>query len=250
MPSAAHSADDRREAHSAGDRGEGAAFCDQVWRRAARLVRAIHEHPFNTALGAGTLDRERFAFYIVQDARYLEGFSRALAAASVRATDTGDAAFFAQSAHAALAAERTLHVGYIEEFGLTADDVAGIETSPTCLGYTSFLQATALAEPYPVLAAAVLPCFWIYQDVGTALLERTADLDEHPYRAWITTYADPSFAESTERAKQITDRLAAGADAATRRAMERAFLRAAEYEWMFWDSAWRRETWPTAEWPA
>ncbi|MEV5751772.1 thiaminase II [Actinoallomurus sp. NPDC052308] len=223
-------------------------FCDDVWKRSARLLRAIHEHPFNTALSAGTLDRERFAFYIVQDARYLEAFSRALAVASTRATDTDDAVFFAESAHAALAAERTLHAGYIEEFGLTADDLAGIDTSPTCLGYASFLQATALADPYPVLAAAVLPCFWVYQDVGTALLENTADVEDHPYRAWIATYSDPAFAESTERAKDITDRLAATTDPATREAMTRAFFRATEYEWMFWDSAWRRETWPTAEW--
>ena len=86
-------------------------FCDDVWKRSARLIRAIHEHPFNTALSAGTLDRERFAFYIVQDARYLEAFSRALAVASARATDTADAVFFAERAHAALAAERPLHAG-------------------------------------------------------------------------------------------------------------------------------------------
>ncbi|MCO6009994.1 TenA family protein [Actinoallomurus purpureus] len=225
-------------------------FCDDVWKRSAQLVRAIHEHPFNTALSDGTLDRERFAFYIVQDARYLEAFSRALAVASARATDTDDAVFFAESAHAALAAERTLHAGYIEEFGLTADDLAGIDTSPTCLGYSSFLQATALADPYPVLAAAVLPCFWVYQDVGTTLLKNTAGVEDHPYRAWIATYSDPAFTASTARAKEITDRLAATTDVATREAMAKAFYRATEYEWMFWDSAWRRETWPTAAWLA
>ncbi|NRQ32907.1 TenA family protein [Nonomuraea sp. NN258] len=222
-------------------------FCDDVWKRTADLVSAIHEHPFNTALGDGTLDRDRFAFYIVQDGRYLEAFSKALATASVRAADPGDAAFFARSAHTALAAERMLHAGYVQELGAAAE---GIATSPTCLAYSSFLQATALAAPYPVLVAAVLPCFWIYQDVGSALLARTGDLTEHPYRAWISTYSDPDFAASVEQIKAITDRLAAGADAATREAMADAYGRAAAYEWMFWDSAWRRETWPTAQWLA
>ncbi|HEY3687332.1 MAG TPA: TenA family protein [Streptosporangiaceae bacterium] len=221
-------------------------FCDDVWDRCAKLVRAIHDHPFNTALGDGTLDRERFAFYIVQDARYLEAYSKALATASVRAPDPDDAAFFAESAHTALVAERGLHAGYIEEFGLTAEDVAGVITSPTCLGYASFLQATALAEPLPVLVAAVLPCFWVYQDVGAALVEKASDT--HPYRAWIATYADPAFADSVAHAKAITDRLAESADGPTRDAMTGAFCRATEYEWMFWDSAWHRETWPTREW--
>jgi thiaminase/transcriptional activator TenA len=225
-------------------------FCDEMWARTAKLLDAIHEHPFNTALGEGTLDRDRFAFYIVQDGRYLEGFSKALATASVRAADTGQAAFFAQSAHAALAAERMLHAGYIEEFGLGADDLAGIVTSPSCLGYVSYLKAAALAEPYPVLAAALLPCFWVYQDVGARLLERTPDLAGHPYQAWISTYSDPGFAASVEQAKEIVDRLAADADGPTREAMAAAFCRATEYEWMFWDSAWRRESWPTAGWLA
>jgi thiaminase/transcriptional activator TenA len=224
---------------------EAIDFCDQVWARAATLVRAIHEHPFNTELGAGTLDRDRFAFYIVQDARYLQAFAKALATASARAGDPADAAFFAQSANTALVVESGLHAGYVEEFGLSAADIEGIATSPTCLAYSSFLQATALAEPYPVLVAALLPCFWVYQDVGTALLDRT-DLAGHPYATWIATYSDPGFAKSVDQIKAIADRLAT--DEPTREAMTAAFLRATEYEWLFWDSAWRRESWPTARW--
>ncbi|GAA5059171.1 thiaminase/transcriptional activator TenA [Thermocatellispora tengchongensis] len=226
----------------------GPEFCAEVWARAAKLVAAIHEHPFNAALGAGTLDGERFAFYMVQDGRYLEAFSKVLATASVRATDSSDAAFFAQSAHTALVVERALHTGYLAEFGVTPEDAAAVPTSPSCLAYSSYLQATALSAPYPVVVAAVLPCFWVYQDVGTALLERTAEAPDHPYRTWIDTYSDPEFAASVEQARSIADRLAAGAGRATREAMAAAFLKATEYEWMFWDSAWHRETWPTATW--
>ncbi|GAB2937923.1 thiaminase II [Nonomuraea fastidiosa] len=222
-------------------------FCDDIWQRTSDLMRAIHEHPFVTALGDGSLDRDTFVFYMVQDARYLEAFAKALAAASVRAGDSADAAFWAQSAHTALVAERELHSGYIDELG---DAAKGIATSPTCLAYSSFLQATALSEPYPVIAAAVLPCFWIYQDVGTALLAKAGDDPAHPYAKWISTYSDPEFAASVERAKAITDRLAAAASPDTREAMAQAYGRAAAYEWMFWDSAWRREGWPTAEWLA
>ncbi|MFF4623157.1 thiaminase II [Nonomuraea jabiensis] len=223
-------------------------FCEKIWARTATLLEAIHDHPFNAALGDGTLDRERFAFYLVQDGRYLVAYAKVLATASARATAPADAAFFAQSAHTALVVERALHTGYLEEFGLTAGETAAVATSPTCLAYSSYLQATALAAPLPVLAAAVLPCFWVYQDVGAALLERTAGAADHPYRTWIGTYSDPAFAASVEQAKAITDRLAETADPETRRAMDEAFCRATEYEWMFWDSAWRLETWPTGQW--
>ncbi|MDA3646402.1 thiaminase II [Saccharopolyspora indica] len=222
-------------------------FCAQAWERTAGLQQAIVEHPFNTGLADGSLDRDVFAFYIVQDARYLVGFAQALAAASTRADNAEDAAFLSGSANGALVEERRLHAGYVTEFGLTEAEIDGIGTSPSCLAYTSYLRACALTEPYPVLLAAILPCFWVYQHVGTTILEATGELGEHPYRAWIQTYADDEFAAAVLTARELVDRVAASADDAMRRRMLAAFTRATEYEWLFWNSAWTKEAWPTAE---
>ncbi|MEV6227218.1 thiaminase II [Saccharopolyspora shandongensis] len=221
-------------------------FCAKAWAHTADLQQAIVEHPFNAALTDGTLDRDRFAFYIVQDARYLVGFAQALAAAATRADNAEDAAFLAGASQGALVEERRLHAGYVAEFGLTDTEIAGIGTSPSCLAYTSFLRANALTESYPVLLAAILPCFWVYQHVGTAILETTGGAEGHPYRAWIQTYADDEFAAAVLTARDLTDRVAAAADEETRRRMLEAFTRATEYEWLFWNSAWIKEEWPTA----
>lgn len=48
----------------------------------------------------------------------------------------------------------------------------------------------------------------------------------------------------------IVDRVAESATDATRRAMRSAFVRGCEYEWLFWDAAWRMEPWPTRAWVA
>lgn len=223
-------------------------FCARAWEHTARLQQAIVEHPFNAALTEGTLDRERFAFYIVQDARYLVGFAQALSAAASRADNAEDAAFLAGSAQGALLEERQLHAGYVEDFGLSESDIAGVPTSPSCLAYTSFLRASALSDPYPVLVAAILPCFWVYQHVGTTILEATGGAEDHPYSRWIQTYADDEFAQAVLSARELTDRTAAEADEKTSARMLAAFTRATEYEWLFWNSAWIREEWPTAGW--
>lgn len=223
-------------------------FCAKAWQHTLRLQQAIVDHPFNVALADGSLDRERFTFYIVQDARYLVGFAQALAAAASRAAHADDAAFLAGSAQAALIEERRLHAGYVEEFGLSESDVAGVPTSPSCLAYTSFLRASALTEPYPVLVAAILPCFWVYHHVGSSILAATGGAVGHPYRRWIETYADEEFAAAVLAARGLTDRVAAAADQATRASMLAAFTRATEYEWLFWNSAWTREQWATARW--
>ncbi|MGW3467355.1 thiaminase II [Saccharopolyspora sp. NPDC000995] len=221
-------------------------FCAEAWALTADLQQAIVEHPFNTALTDGTLDRDRFAFYIVQDARYLVGFAQALAAAATRADNAEDAAFLAGASQGALVEERRLHAGYVAEFGLTDAEIAGIDTSPSCLAYTSYLRATALTESYPVLLAAILPCFWVYQHVGTTILEATGGAEDHPYRAWIQTYADDEFAEAVLTARDLTDRVTKGVDAETRQRMLDAFTRATEYEWLFWNSAWIKEEWQTS----
>jgi thiaminase (transcriptional activator TenA) len=223
-------------------------FCARVWTLTAELQEAIRRHPFNQALAAGTLDRDRFVYYLVQDARYLIGFSRALAVASTRAPSPHDAAFLARSSHTALVVERNLHAGYLDRYSLSDADAQQIPTSPSCLAYASYLQATALAEPFPVIIAALLPCFWIYHHVGSGIHRQTGTDPAHPYRDWIATYADETFAQNVTTMKSITNEAARGAVPDTIEAMARAFCRASEYEWMFWESAWRQEIWQTAQW--
>lgn len=222
-----------------------AGFCEQAWHHTARIQQGCLELPFNAELAEGTLSVDRFTFYMAQDSRYLVGFGRALAVAAARAPTPEDVAFFSGAAREAVMVERQLHEGYFERLGVSTEEVDGIETSPTCLGYTSYLLGCAQSASYAELAAALLPCFWVYHYVGTDILRRQTTR-ENPYRAWIDTYADEEFAAAVESCKQAVDRAAERVDEPARAAMLRAFTTASEYEWMFWDSAYRMEAWPTA----
>ncbi|GAB95546.1 thiaminase/transcriptional activator TenA [Kineosphaera limosa] len=218
------------------------SFVDQLWQTIEPIRTAIDELPFVTGLADGSLDADRFGYYMAQDALYLADYGRALAACAAQATDPGDMVFWAESARQTVVVERELHAAHVER-GL--HDLG--QPSPTCTAYTSYLLAHSAQGCYPALAAGVLPCFWIYDDVGTrmkAVVEARGGLSEHPYGDWIAAYGDPEFAASTARAREIVDRLAQAADEGVRQRMTRAFVTAARYEWMFWDAAWRRETWP------
>ena len=218
-------------------------FSDEAWERTRRLREAIHGLPFNTELAAGSLTRERFRGYILQDALYLGRFSRALAIAAAKAPDSDAMQSFAQSALRAVAVEQALHGQYLREFGIDPARIGEAETSPDCLAYTSYLIAAAYHEPWEVLVAALLPCFRIYWDVGCAIAQRAAL--ENPYRAWIDTYADERFGKAVETAVAVGDRAAAAVTATTRAAMLAAFVRACQYEWLFWDGAYQRRGWPS-----
>jgi thiaminase/transcriptional activator TenA len=217
-------------------------FSEEAAQRTAPLRAAIHRLPFNTELAAGVLARERFQGYIVQDAIYLGQFSRALALAAARSPDAATLQAFARSAAGAVAVEQALHERYLKEFGVDPSHLATAEPSPDCLAYTSFLLATAYHEPWEVLVAALLPCFWIYWDVGRAIAAEAAP--DNPYRAWIDTYADEGFGEAVRNVVAIADR-AERAAPAIRACMLAAFARSCQYEWLFWDGAYQRRSWPT-----
>jgi thiaminase/transcriptional activator TenA len=217
-------------------------FSDTAWERVARLRHAIHALPFNHELADGTLSTDRFRGYIVQDALYLGQYARILALAGARGPDGAVLHAFASSALEAVAVEQALHEQYLAQFGVDAARVADAEPSPDCLGYTSFLLATAYHEPWEVLVAALLPCFWIYWDVGSAIARR-ADA-ANPYRAWIDTYADEGFGEAVRKVIGITDRAAAATTPAIQQRMLRAFVRSTQYEWLFWDGAYQQRGWP------
>jgi len=218
------------------------SFSTEAWQRIAPLYDAILDLPFNRELAAGTLSRERFTFYMLQDAHYLTYFARALAITAARAPDNEALIQFAASAREAVVVERALHEGFFEQYGISPAEAAAAEPSPTCAHYTHYLLAVAHNAPYEVSVAALLPCFWIYWEVGKHLLA-TASPD-NPYQAWIDTYADEAFAEGVRKVIAISDRVAADASAPVRDQMSRAFVRASQLEWMFWDSAYHLERWP------
>lgn len=240
-------------------------WSDEAWEAALPVYEKILAHPFVGALADGSLPEERFRFYIRQDALYLDGYARRLAHVAARLPRKEQAERFLHFALDGIEVERALHAQF-----LAGSHPAPEEISPTCLLYTSVLDAQALA-PVEVEAAAVLPCFVVYQRVGEWIHaraegngRRAADgqaagsathadtptgpkahrpLAENPYRAWIETYADPAFAASAEQATAICNELAAAAGEETRRRMSELFVRCTRMEWLFWESAWNLETW-------
>ncbi len=218
-------------------------FSQHAWQQTAPLRSAIHTMPFNAELAAGSLSRERFQFYIVQDALYLGEYARVLTLAAARGPDSATLRAFAESALEAVAVEQLLHERYLTDFGIDPAALAQADPSPDCLGYTSFLLATAYHEPWEVLVAALLPCFWLYWDVGNAIARVAAP--DNPYRAWIDTYADEGFGNAVKAVIGVTDTAAAGASSTVRDRMMRAFVRCCQYEWLFWDGAYRQRGWPS-----
>ena len=202
-----------------------------LWAAGGETWHQILDLPFVRALGDGTLDEDLFAFYLDQDALYLRDYSRALATLSARA-DTAEAqVHWAAGAHEAIAAESQLHEGWLANRARLGGP------SPITMGYTNFLRASAAGDDYVVGAAAILPCYWLYEEVGAVLSSQNHA--DHPYAEWLSMYGGEEFAADVARSLAEVERAFEAASPAQRVRAARAYLSACVYEHEFFDQAHR-----------
>jgi len=214
----------------------------EAWKAALSVFKKILVHPFVAGLADGTLPQDVFAYYIRQDALYLESYARTMAAIAVRLPRQEQRDLMTGFIKDTLAVERYMHELY-QSMNEKHLPPAPAKASPTCQMYMSYEARIASTAPVEVACAVILPCFTVYQQAGMHLLaSRTKNAN--PYDAWIDSYADPSFDKATRAAVALCDELASSATPAVRTQMTEAYCNATRMEWMFWDSAWKKEAWP------
>lgn len=201
-----------------------------LWEAGKQTAAAIDDSMFVCALLDGSLSEREFSFYLGQDAHYLNGYSRALAALSARCDDAQDQLAWAQSSAECLTVEAELHRTWLG----SRPEAAAVPPGPVTAAYTDFLLSRTLGGDRCVGAAAVLPCYWLYAQVGATLPEVD---HEHPYAAWLETYRDPDFVTATRDALDRVERELAAASPATRAAAARAYLTACRHELEFFEQS-------------
>lgn len=214
----------------------------EAWNAALPVFKKILNHPFVRGLADGTLPQDVFAYYIRQDALYLESYARTMSLIAARLPRQEQRDLMTGFIKDTLAAERYMHELY-QSLNEAHRPPAPVKASPTCQLYMSYEARLAATAPVEVACAVILPCFTVYQQTGAHLLaSRTKSAN--PYNAWIDAYADPSFDKATRAAVALCDELAAASTPALRARMTEAYVNATRMEWIFWDSAWKKESWP------
>ncbi|MFD8770080.1 bifunctional hydroxymethylpyrimidine kinase/phosphomethylpyrimidine kinase [Microbacterium oxydans] len=207
------------------------------WHDIREIRTAIDELPFIRALADGTLERGPFLSYLAQDALYLREYARVLAEASRLAPTSDEQAFWAESARGSIVGELELHASWLTPTQGVSADTFSAEPGAATTAYLDHLRSVAFGGDYAEIVAAVLPCFWLYTDLGRRLhagaFGQYAQDPQHPYASWLVAYADPAFEEATETAIAYASEAAATADAATRARMRHVFEVSSAHELAF-----------------
>jgi len=217
-------------------------WSQRLWEEIEGTFDEILAHPFIGGLIDGTLNSKVFGHYVAQDAHFLRDYARVLAVLAAKAPTLADTAMFARHSADVFAVELELHNSLLPDLGIPVELLAEVPVAPTTVAYTSYLLATVYGGSFADGLAVILPCYWIYSKVGERLLEQ-GSVDAR-YQRWIDSYASAEFATSVAEVLAITDRIGPTLTPPEEAAARAHFVNTARYEWMVFDAAYLRETWP------
>ena len=223
-------------------RSANRSFAAELWEAAGPVFAAILEQPFLAGVVDGSLPVDRFRYYLLQDALYIGESPRATALTAASAPRGADAAALLSRATTILQADQTVHEELRGSFGLSRADVEITAQSPSTTAYINYLLAHTARGSFLEAMAALLPCPWVYREVGRALAPNRAP--DSPYGGWLDTYAGEEFGVGVDGLLAILDEAARGTEGDERRRLSSIFRRGVQYEWMFWNAAWVLEAWP------
>lgn len=219
-------------------------FSERLRQTSDPIWEASFRHPFVVGIGQGTLPLESFRYYVLQDSYYLQHFAQVQALGAAKASDLGTSNRLAIHVQGTYEAELALHRDFVKRLGITPEELSTFEPAPTAYAYTSHLIRAAYTGHLGDIIAAILPCYWLYYEIGERLKgERPV---EPIYQAWIAAYHGDWFKTLVEEQIQRLDDIAEELTEIERKRMEHHFVLSSQYEYMFWDMAYRRETWPVS----
>ncbi len=171
-----------------------------LWQENQDLAIASLHCDFVQGLANGSLPKTKFAYYVGQDAFFLEAFARAYSIAAAKAPDWQGFQVFHDLANGVLQ-ELNLHQNYATQWGV---DLKAVAPSAATRRYTDFLLATAWSQAVGVTAAAMLPCMKLYAFLGQTLA--TNGIPGHDYGDWIRTYSSAEFEPLTVQLADLVER--------------------------------------------
>jgi len=213
------------------------SLSSELWQSNQDLALACLNHPFVQGIADGTLKREKFAYYVGQDAFFLEAFARAYSIAAAKAPDWEGFNLFHSLAGGVLQ-ELQLHAGYAATWGV---NINSVEPGTATRRYTDFLSATVWSQDVGLTAVAMSPCMRLYAYLGQKLATKGPP---HQYSDWIRTYNSPEFEQLARQLEKLSDRYTSNSDT-----VQKTYRYAMLCERDFFQAAWESRDRPPSTFP-
>lgn len=220
-------------------------FTEKVRQQTVPHWEGSFTHPFITGLTDGTLGADEFRYYLIQDRYYLEHFSKLHVLIAEQTEDAEVKEMLLLGAQHLAEGEISIREGFFKELAITDEEIANTEIAPTAYNYVSHMYRQLLDGTVNSAVAGLLPCAWLYQEIGTGLIESGSP--KPLYQAWIETYSGEESAKEVQHQCDVLNRLYDASSEEEREQMVQAFVISARMEYLFWDMAYTLQTWPEGD---
>lgn len=214
-------------------------FTDRLHKNAESIWDGFHAHPFVKGIGDGTLDIDRFRFFLIQDYIYLFEYAKVFALGVAKAKNPAHMRRFAKSVEAVLNGEMTIHKAYMKRLGIDERDAQTAKPALANSAYTNYMLSVGFIGDVAAITAAILACSWSYAEIGLRL-NQVPGAAAHPlYGEWISGYCHEAYQEENNALIELMDLLAEGRSEEELAHLEEVFINCSRHEAQFWDMAWR-----------
>ena len=213
----------------------------RLYEAARPVWRQCHNHPFVKGIGDGTLDQEKFRWFLLQDYLYLFDYARVFAWGVIKARDPALMRTFSANVDAILGGEMKTHRAYMARMGITEEEVFRVQPALSNTSYTHYMLSVAAAGGPAEIIAAILACSWSYAEIGEELTKIPGAADHPFYGEWIRGYAGEEYHKTNAALVELMEELAAGCTEAEYARLEDIFVTCSRYELGFWEMAWTLE---------
>lgn len=199
-------------------------------------------HPFIMEMGDGKLPVEKFRYYFLQDYVFVNDLVSATATAMSKAPDFAAATRLNEFLTGILNPENDLFVRAFRELGASEDEYSSASASPVTQAFGDFLVRTALDGTFEDILTILYVTEGTYLDWGTRFINAGKNPGNPVYREWINLHGPAVLGDLVSWMGKHLD----NADIGNQRdRVDRIFLTALRYEYLFWDIAYNQQMkWP------
>ena len=195
------------------------------------------EKPFVIEMAKGTLDKELFKRYMLQDYLYLQEYIGILKSIRDIAEDEETKAFLGKIVDGTAREIESVHMHNMEELGITREDIEKSRMFPVISEYNGYMRSCV--DEFGRLGglAALLQCSWVYAYIAEdAVRKHKEEIVKSEYRSWFEAYTCQSYLDTNQIWIDLLDEQSAGISEAKTAEMCRIFERCARFENEFWDA--------------
>lgn len=215
-------------------------FTDYLYEEAKDVWGEYLKHPFLIEIGKGTLPKDKFKNYLIQDYLYLIEFARVFAMGIVKSETIEDMKFFNEAVEGTIEDETAVHISYMNKLNISKKYAQTSKYDMVTTSYTSYMQSVSITGDLKALVVSTLPCTWSYNFIGNYIAKNYEDyLEDNFYGDWIKMYADEEFNNVANKWIDYTNKICENVDEKEKEKLKDIFIKSSLYELEFWNMAYK-----------